>query len=211
KVAVEWVNAEAGVKGYATIENGALKESRTEKLEGETELPELTAISLAADGTMLLALSLLPRGPKEECLGYALTFERDALIRAVKPREQNAELYASSGDAPQWEEKWKIDVAARSSEHTETEEPMEETIYHELRAHAEAFAAEWLWFDSGSAEETAIERERFRLAGYPVHPANLRYEKLRRLLARQPAPESSSLSEDLRWLRDAVQQCWAEP
>src|SRR5688572_21744394 len=116
KVAVEWVNAKAGMKGYAAIENGALKESRTEKLEGEAELPELTAISLAADGKLLLALSLLTRGPKE-FLGYALTFERDALIKAVKTREQSAELYASSGDDPQWEEKWLIDFAQRSSEY----------------------------------------------------------------------------------------------
>src|SRR5688500_14349768 len=35
KIAVEWVNAETGVKGYVAIENGALKETRTEKLEGE--------------------------------------------------------------------------------------------------------------------------------------------------------------------------------
>ncbi|MGH8727200.1 MAG: hypothetical protein ACREV9_03360 [Burkholderiales bacterium] len=208
-IQVEWVNAEAGVKGYAAIENGALKETRTEKLEGEAELPELTAISLAADGKLLLALSLLTRGPKE-FLGYAVTYERDALIRAVKPREQSAELYASSGDAPQWEEKWLIDFAERSSEYAEITEPMEETVYQALRAHAEAFAAEWVWFDSGSAEETAIERERFRLAQYPIHPANLKYEKLRRLMTHQPALEFSSLSEDLRWVKEAVQQCWAE-
>ncbi|MGH9959080.1 MAG: hypothetical protein ACREBC_18440, partial [Pyrinomonadaceae bacterium] len=72
KVAVEWVNAETGVKGFAAIENGALKESGTEKLEGEAELPDHTAISLAADGKLLFALSLLTRSPKE-FLGYALT------------------------------------------------------------------------------------------------------------------------------------------
>jgi hypothetical protein len=210
KVSMEWVNAQAAVKGFATIENGQLKESRTEKLLEEARGRErLTSIAIGDDGALSLALTFLTREPPEY-LGYAITGEHDALIRVVKAGEQSAVLYASSGEAPLWEEKWQIDLAQSVCNYSETSEPIEDALYHELRTHAEEFAAEWLWFDSAPPVETAIERERFRLAGYPVHSANVKYEKLRSLMGQSRASEFSTLGEDLRWLKDVVQQCWAD-
>ena len=183
-VTVEWVNAEAGVKGFAAIEDGQLKESRTDKLGGPDDSKTLISIAVGDDGVLSLALAFLIHTPRES-VGYAVTSERDALVRVVKATDQTIELYASSGDAPQWEEKWMIDFNAASLDYAETSDPIDEPLYLALRKHAEEFAAEWLWFYSAPAVETAIERERFRLAGYPVHGANVRYEKLKSL-GREP-------------------------
>jgi hypothetical protein len=178
-VTIEWVNAEAGVKGYAVIENGQLKESRTDKLGGRGE-SNLLSIAVGDDASLVLALTFLTHIPRET-LGYAVTSERDALVRIVEVGDRKIDVYASSGDEPKWEDKWAIDFETGSFDYAETSDAIDEPLYLALRKHAEDFAAEWLWFSSAPAVETAIERERFRAAGYPVHGANVRYEKLRSL------------------------------
>lgn len=204
-IQVEWVNAEAGVKGFAAIEDGRLKESRTEKLADAGRHEELTSVSIADDGALTLALTFLVPGPGEY-IGYAVTSDRDALVRVIRRNDQSVELYASSGDQAQWDEKWVIDLAEASYEHAEISEPIDEALYLSLRRHAEEFAAEWLWFDSALPVDTAIERERFRVAGYRVNAANVKYEKLKSLL-REPRRFTS---EPLRPFEDAIRQCLAD-
>jgi hypothetical protein len=204
RLAVEWVNMQAGVKGFAAIENGQLKESRTEKL-ADTVGGSLISISTGEDGALLLALTFLESSPTES-VGYAVTSDRDAVVRAIVHDDRAIELCASSGDQPQWEEQWVVDLDSASFEYGETAEPIDEALYLALRRHAEEFAAEWLWFDTAPAVETAIERERFRLAGYPVRGANLRYEKLR-LLAQEPRRFTS---EPLQLLEQVIRRCLVE-
>ena len=53
-------------------------------------------------------------------------------------------------------------------------------LVEELDRVAEAFVGEWIRFDAAPEAETAVERHRYSLYGFPVHPANLRAEKLKR-------------------------------
>ena len=55
---------------------------------------------------------------------------------------------------------------------------------------AQEFSREWIWFEESEPAETAVERARFRDYGYPVRAANLRSEKLRKVLR----PESGGLA-----------------
>lgn len=208
-IAVEWVNAEAGVKGFAMIENGALKASRTEKLEAGLALPDRTAISLKADGRLALALTFLTFGPRE-FLGYALTSNEDALIRIVRAEDRVVDLYASEETGAQWDKKWRINFDDGGFEHQMHAPPeaMAASVHKTLKAHAEQFVASWMWFDSGSEEKIAIERERYRLSGYPIALANLKYSKLKTLMGNAPALDFSTLGNDYRWLKDIVESCW---
>jgi len=54
-----------------------------------------------------------------------------------------------------------------------------------------------------------VERQRFEAYGYPVQAANLRSEKLRRvLLPENDGLAFGSFAEDTRWIPELLRRCW---
>ena len=91
-------------------------------------------------------------------------------------------------------------------------EPIAEEELRELDRLAQEFSREWVWFEESPPEETAVERQRFAAYGYPVRAANLRSEKLRKVLR----PENGgfafgSFTEDFRWIPGLLRRCWLRP
>jgi hypothetical protein len=76
---------------------------------------------------------------------------------------------------------------------------------------AHAFADEWVWFAEAPEEETAVERHRFELYGYRLHPANVRAEKLKRVMAADGAGlVYESLDENARRVAGLVATHWLQ-
>src|SRR6266702_4537425 len=91
-------------------------------------------------------------------------------------------------------------------------EPIAEEELRELDRLAREFTREWIWFEESPPEETAVERRRFEAYGYPVRAANIRSEKLKRVLQ----PEDGGLAlgsfgEDVRWIPELLLRCWLRP
>ncbi len=82
----------------------------------------------------------------------------------------------------------------------------------ELDRLAQEFSREWIWFEESPPEETAVERARFEAYGYPVRAANLRSERLRKVLRLENGGLAfGSFGEDTRWILDLLRRCWLRP
>ena len=73
----------------------------------------------------------------------------------------------------------------------------------ELEDMALGFVEEWIWYDE---EEAPIERTRYAGYGFPVRGANLRSEKL--ALLRGSGMRHSSLDDEGRAAREALERQW---
>jgi hypothetical protein len=211
--AAEWVNVAAGEKGAATIINGRVSAQTRERIAARGGGEHPIYVEVAASGRLVLALTLL-RVARDEWRGYALTAGRDALVRALRPRPDAVELYATEG-GPEWAWVWRGKPLAPEARREALMPPVaiDDAIFHELDQVARGFVAEWIWFASGSREETAIERERYARDGYEVAEANVRSVRLHRLRAEagngQPLVHSTLDADDL-WVKDAVMECWVK-
>jgi len=209
----EWVNVAAGEKGRAMLVNGRVTEQKNERVAtlGGGEHP--AHIEVAADGGLLLALTLI-RTARDEWRGYALTATRDALVRLVRSPDSDAiELYATEG-GPEWTHRWRGTLSAAQFERDALNPPVaiEEAIFRELDQLARRFAADWVWFATEGPEETAVERERYARDGYLLSAANVRTSRLHRMRAeaRENAPlVHGTLGPDELWVRDLIIATWA--
>lgn len=209
-LAIEWVNAEAGASGSATIANGALKDQTTAALP-EAKGGREVFIETRGDGYLRLALTFFAVARGEYC-GYAITGERDALFKIARDdRAQTGELFATAG-AAEWAQHWQIDLARRQAVYRE----IEPAIAIDPRLHDQAsetmrdFLAQWIWFDSAPRDETIIERERYARRGLSVFAANLRSARFDKLKQGEAgaAAEFSSLSAGNGWVKDAIARYW---
>ena len=91
-------------------------------------------------------------------------------------------LSASDGVAAEWAERWR--VAGDAVEYRELDpcEPIDARLLGELDRLATEFASGWIWFAGAGPDETAIERHRYELYGLKVNEANVRAERLRRMM-----------------------------
>lgn len=215
KMVAEWVNIDAGERGEATLVEGKLTEHIVHKLAMATGSARPIHVAVAADGRLELALTFF-RLNREEWLGYALTADRDALLRVVRaPGSDAVELFATEG-GPEWSQRWRASLAQSGCDFEVMAEPQEidGVVYSELEQMAREFVAGWIWFASGAQEEIAIEKERYETAGHTIHAANIKALRLRNMKDDSTRPDdklqSSTLSADETWVRDIVIRCWME-
>ncbi|MCU0803549.1 MAG: hypothetical protein MUF79_00430 [Burkholderiales bacterium] len=177
-VEIEWRNRGDGTSGQALVQAGKLvtQDERPSGLPPELSL----SVRAAADGTIGLAM-VLKRRRDGAWVGYALTESQHAFFR-LAPSAEGEELVTTDGVEPEWAERWTLAPSGNRYEALETPELVPDDVLEELDWLAHAFADEWIWFAEAPADETAVERHRFELYGYRVHPANLRAEKLKRLM-----------------------------
>ena len=119
---------------------------------------------------------LAPNGTR-----YAIASDQHAFFR-IAGSSSAGELFASDGIEAQWAERWTVSAGDADYSELAPREPIAEDELRELDRLAQEFSREWIWFEESPLEETAVERARFADYGYPVRAANLRSEKLRKVL-----------------------------
>jgi hypothetical protein len=209
RVIIEWVNVDTESRGTAAIQGGRIVDQSSDSLGQVNASPLFVAAN--EDGSLRLALLLLAFR-SDGRIGYAITAERDGLFYwRAEAGSDIAMLYLAEGDEPQWEACWQIDLLRGAALALEewTPVPLDANEYVEWRSSAEAFVREWLWLDADAVEATAVERERCVQMSVPVHPANLRYQKLKSLREQSGAPELSTLAQDERRMANLVRDCLA--
>jgi hypothetical protein len=205
-VEVEWTELAQGRSGSAVIQNGSLREeaSRAGAAGG------LLLQDVRADPGGRLRLAVACRRWRDAWHGYAIAAEQHAFFR-IDGSEHTFLLAASDGIEPQWAERWtRANQEIRHEELLEREAIAEEEL-RELDALAQEFAGEWIWFAESAPEETAVERQRYEAYGVPVNAANLRSEKLRKIL--QPAALESAFSSfgaETQWIPELMQRLWLD-
>ncbi len=211
--AAEWVNVAAGEKGAATIVNGRVSAQTQDRIAVQSSGEHPVYVEVAPNGRLVLALTLL-RVAQGEWRGYALTAERDALVRALRgPGPEAVELYATEG-GPEWACVWRGKAPDMEAGREALTPPIaiDDTVFRELDQVARGFVADWIWLASAPHEEIAIERERYARSGFEVAEANVRSARLHRLRADvgdgEPLVHSTLGAEDV-WVKDFVLATWA--
>ncbi|MDH5537400.1 MAG: hypothetical protein OEZ08_17755, partial [Betaproteobacteria bacterium] len=105
---IEWVNLEAGQRGAATIVAGKLLQQDAAALTGQSRAP--MCVRVAGDGRLELACAVMRFG-LDECRGYVIEAEHDAMFRAVRASGGAVELIATDG-APEWALAWRGRIEA---------------------------------------------------------------------------------------------------
>lgn len=215
-IAAQWVDVDAGTRGAATIVDGRLTEQTTDALGMQGRSARPVHVAVGGDGRLALALTFFRAG-RDEWLGYALTAERDALLRVTRSADGGIELWTTEGSA-EWSRHWRGCGTQGEFEYELVQAPqaIADDIYSELEQLAQSFVAEWIWFAAGRREEIAIEMERFARYGDVVADANVRsgrlYKMRQDLLQTQKTADNgliySTVAADEAWLVDWVARCW---
>ncbi len=202
-IEVDWSDTATGRSGRAVIQNGVLREQSAQVRAAGTPLQEVRA---DADGSLRLALACAPW--RDAWLGYAIAAGQHGFFR-VSGSEESCELRASDGIEAEWAERWIADAAGAQYSELAPREPIAAAELRELDHLAKGFTSEWIWFDESPPEETAVERARFQAYGTPVGPANLRSEKLRKVL--EPVADGFAFvtfDEASRWIPTLLRRLW---
>jgi len=203
-VEVHWSEAALGRSGHAVIRNGVLAEQAS---QGQAPAGEVSIhVRAAADGSVELAVSCARW--RDAWHGYAIAANEHAFFR-ISGSPESRELSASDGVEAEWAERWIVAPGDAAYTEIAKREPIAEDELRELDRLARDFSRDWIWFDESPADETAVERQRFAAYGYPVRPANLRSEKLRKVLH----PEGGilafdSFGEEASWVPALLRRCW---
>lgn len=206
-VEVDWTQAKEGRRGRAIIQNGALREqaAQTQAPGG----PALQDVRADADGRIRLAV--VCERWREFWHGYVMASDQHAFFRIAGP-PRACELSASDGVEAEWAERWTVSSDDAARVELSQREPIAKDELRELDRIAEGFSREWLWFSESPPEETAVERQRFESYGYPVRAANLRSEKLRKVLRPEDGGLAlGSFAEDTRWIPELLRRWWLRP
>jgi hypothetical protein len=202
-VEVDWSDAALGRSGRAIIRNGALAEQAAQSHAPGGALQDVRA---GADGGLRLAVTCARW--RELWHGYVIASDQHAFFR-IAGTAGACELLASDGIEPEWAERWTVSSGDAAYAELVQRESIAEDELRELDRLAQEFTREWIWFAESPPEETAVERARFETYAYPVRDANLRSEKLRKVLR----PEDGGLAldsfgRDLRWIPELLRRCW---
>jgi len=206
-VEVQWSDAALGRSGRAIIKNGVLAEHAAQS--NSPAGAALLDVGAGADGALRLALACARW--REFWHGYVVASEQHAFFR-IAGSAGSCWLSASDGIEAEWAERWTVSVGDAAYAELAPREPIAEGELRELDRLAQEFSREWIWFEESEPAETAVERARFEDYGYPVRAANLRSEKLRKVLR----PESGGLAfgsfgEGTRWIPELLRRCWLRP
>ncbi len=206
-VEVGWNAPGEGRSGRAIIQNGILREQTA-----QTHAPAGAAMDdVRADADGRLRLAVICARWRESWHGYVIAQDQHAFFR-IAGSAGSCELFASDGIEAEWAERWTVSSGDAAYAELEPRESIAEDELRELDRLAQGFSREWIWFEESEPAETAVERARFEAYGYPVRAANLRSEKLRKVLR----PENGGLAfgsfgEDARWIPELLRRCWLRP
>ena len=203
-VEVEWTESAQGRSGRAIIQDGALREQAVQSHSASGEI--LYDVRADADGGLRLAVAC--RRARDAWHGYVVASDQHAFFW-IRGAAGACELSASDGVDAEWAERWTVAPGGAAYSVLGRREPIAENELRELDRLSREFALEWIWFEESPLEETAVERERFQAYGTPVREANLRSEKLRKVLR----PDNGGLAlgsfaEDTRWIPELLARCW---
>ena len=203
-VEVHWSEGALGRSGRAVIKNGVLAEQAS---QGQAPAGAVS-IHVRADSDGAIDLAVSCARWRDGWHGYAITAGEHAFFRVTGSAE-SCELSASDGVEPDWAERWSIAGGNAAYAELAQREPIGEDELRELDRLAGEFSREWIWFDESPLEETAVERQRFAAYGYPVQSANLRSEKLRKVLQSNGGVLAfDSFGEDGAWVPELLSRCW---
>jgi hypothetical protein len=205
-VEVAWTAGSEGRSGRAIIQNGVLREQAAQTRAPGGALQDVRA---DADGRLRLAVSC--ERWRESWHGYVIASDQHAFFRIAGTRGA-CELSASDGVEAEWAERWTVSSEEVAYSELSEREAIAKDELRELDRIVDAFSREWLWFSESPPEETVVERQRFEAYGYRVHAANLRSEKLRKVLR----PENGGLAlgsfgEGERWIPELLRKSWLRP
>ena len=206
-VEVQWSEAALGRSGRAIIKNGVLAEQAA-----QSHPPAGAALQeVAADADGGLRLALTCARWREFWHGYVVAQDQHAFFR-IAGSPGSCRVSASDGIEAEWAERWTVSAGDADYSELAPREPIAEDELRELDRLAQEFSREWIWFEESEPAETAVERARFADYGYPVRAANLRSEKLRKVLR----PENGGLAfgsfgEGTRWIPELLRRCWLRP
>ena len=206
-VEVDWTEAAEGRSGRAIIQNGVLREQAV-----QTHAPAGTALQqVCADADAGLRFAVICSRWRETWHGYVIASNQHAYFR-IAGAQDACEFSASDGVEAEWAERWTVSSGSAAYTELAPREPIAEDELRELDRLAQEFSREWIWFEESEPAETAVERARFEAYGYPVRAANLRSEKLRKVLQ----PENGGLAfgsfgEDARWIPELLRRSWLRP
>ncbi len=178
EITVRWENAALGERGSADIQAGRLKEQATSEttVQGDFEVD----IRAGGDSTIVLAVACRERSDGE-WIGYALTASQHGYFR-IRSEVGAVVLFASDGVAAEWAERWRVAEEDVAYQELDPREPIDARLLGDLDRLAADFAAGWIWFSAAGPDETAIERHRYELYGLKVNDANVRADRLRRMM-----------------------------
>jgi hypothetical protein len=201
---VHWAEPTQGRSGRAIIQNGTLREQASES--GAAAGPTPLQVRAAPDGRLVLALAC--RAWRGAWHGYAIASDQHAFFR-VEGGADGFVLLASDGVEGAWVERWTREGPETRYERLADPEAIAHDEQRDLDALARELAGEWIWFAESPPEETAVERSRYETYGVPVAGANLRSEKLRKVLEPDAGGSSfSSFGSDTRWIADLIHELW---
>jgi len=202
-VEVDWSDAAVGRSGRAIIRNGVLAE---QALQSHGPGGALQYVRADADGGLRLAVSCARW--RESWHGYVIASDQHAFFR-IAGAPGACELSAADGIEAEWAERWTVSSGEVAYAELGTHEPIVEGELRELDRLAQEFTREWIWFAESPPEETAVERARFETYAYPVRDANLRSEKLRKVLRSEDGGFAlDSFGQDLGWIPELLRRCW---
>ena len=206
-VEVDWNAAGEGRSGRAIIQNGVLREQAA-----QTHAPAGAALhEVRADADGRLRLAVTCARWREFWHGYAIASDQHAFFR-IAGSPGACGLFASDGVEAEWAERWTVSSGDATYTELVRHEPIAEEELRELDRLAQEFTREWIWFEESPPEETAVERRRFEAYGYPVRAANIRSEKLKRVLRPEDGGFAlGSFGEDARWIPQLLLRCWLRP
>jgi hypothetical protein len=210
-VQAEWVDLVSGVRGAATIARGALTGQKIENVE-VAGADFQVAIRTNADGYLALGIAVVRTG-RDECRGYVLTGERDALFRVTRDSAAGVIDLVTTDGAAEWSRAWRIQANGTAEYRAiEPAQPIPGADFRELEKLAQDFVAQWIWFGNGPREEIAIEAERYARLGYAVSDANLRSAALHRIKGNADncagGIRYSTLDPETSWVEETIASCW---
>ena len=211
-LSLRWVNPELGTQGTAAIKAGRIEAQSADPLDRASAGRQPGYVAAREGGTLLLAVAIFSV-KNDGCTGYAISAGEDALFQ-IHLRDDGARLQLSKGEENVWDAGCDVSLATGRSRALEdwTPLPIDAGDYGKWRNYAEAFVAEWFWFEAAEPEETIVERQRCVDHDIPVNPANLRYAKLKAMRDNGAAAsglyEFDQLSEGLRYVRRVLMACF---
>lgn len=203
-VEVQWSEAALGRTGRAVIRNGVLAEQAAEG-QAPGGAASLHVCAGTDGGIDLGVVSARLRGVWH---GYAIAANEHAFFR-ISGSAAACELSASDGVEGEWAERWRVAADGAAYAEVVPREPVAADELRDLDRLAQEFTREWIWFDESTPDETAVERQRFAAYAYPVRSANLRSEKLRKVLRPEGTGLAfSSFARDSLWVPGLLRRCW---
>lgn len=204
-VSVTWQAESGPQRGVASISAGRVVDY-TEHAAGETEAGVQLCVEAANDGAIELAVVLREFG-QARWMGYLLSAKRQAYftctISAATSAVQTTDDVASS-----WSQHWQLHAQA-DPVLTAIATPIEADTLRVLDQLSRVFVDNWIWFDAEPAVETALERHRFTLYGWRICAANLRSERMRRMMKQHDAGyRCLTLDENGARVVELLRRCW---